>query len=194
MATKTVKVSDLSGTEIRDETQLARLVVEDHPDISDSVTLEVLPEEIEGQLPEEQNYVRVTYFPPSGSGGDQRTLVLSIEEFNALSEFDMEQVLTAAQRAEQEQDGRRRGRRGRRGAGERKQRIDYASPEHAGLPHRGRVTDAEREYVRSNLDAVNERRVQAGHDPIDLTDPKQAEKYGLSEPPSDEFNVGAGSA
>jgi hypothetical protein len=59
---------------------------------------------------------------------------------------------------------------------------NYSSPEYAGLPHRGRVTDAEREYVRNNLEEVNRRRVEAGHDPIDPTDPRQAERYGLPTP------------
>jgi hypothetical protein len=84
--------------------------------------------------------------------------------------------------SEQERQGKRRGRRGRRAAGERRQRIDYSSPEYAGLPHRGRVTDAEKAYVRDNLDEVNRRRVEAGHDPIDPNDPRQAERYGLTTP------------
>jgi len=42
------------------------------------------------------------------------------------------------------------------------------------------ITDAEKQYVQNNLDEVNERRERAGHDPIDPTDPKMAEKYGLS--------------
>jgi hypothetical protein len=92
----------------------------------------------------------------------------------------MEVVLADAYRQQQEREGRRRGRRGRRGAGERRQRIDYGSPEFAGMPHRGRVTEAEKAYVRSNLDEVNARRVREGHDPIDPTNPRQAEKYGLS--------------
>src|SRR5215212_1379931 len=107
MATKTVKVSDLTGEEIRDESQLARLIVEDHPSLPDSVTLEVLPEEIEDQLPEQQNYVRVTYFPSSESGGEERSLVLSVEEFNNLSsDLDMETILTDALREQQEREGR----------------------------------------------------------------------------------------
>jgi hypothetical protein len=56
----------------------------------------------------------------------------------------MTTVLNNALRAQQEQEGRRRGRRGRRGAGERKPRKDYTSLEHAGEPHRGRVTDREK--------------------------------------------------
>ena len=181
MATKTIKVSDLTGTEIGGKENLARLVVEEHPELSESVTLEVLPEEVEAAIPEEQNYVRVSYFPPTESGGAPRSFVMSLEDFNALSQEDMRDVLNNALAAQAEQEEQRRGRRRRRQvAGERRQRIDYTSPEHAGMQHRGRITDAEKEYVRNNLDEVNQRRERAGHDPIDPTDPKMAEKYGLT--------------
>ena len=181
MATKTVKVSDLTGEEIGGEENLARLVVEEHPNLSDSVTLEVLPEEVEDKLPEEQNYVRVTYFPPSENGGEERSLVMSVEEFNSLStDFDMDTVLEDALREQQEREGRRRGRRGRRGTGERRPRVDYSSPEHAGEPHRGRITDAEKEYVRNNLGEVNARLERAGHRIIDPENADMAERYDLS--------------
>jgi hypothetical protein len=105
---------------------------------------------------------------------------MSVEEFNDLStEFDMDTVLSDAYQAQQEAE-RPRGRRRRRGVGEKRERIDYSSPEYAGLPHRGQVTDAEKEYVRNNLEEVNTCRIQAGHDPIDPTDPQQVEKYGLT--------------
>src|SRR5215211_723310 len=178
MATKTVKVSDLTGVEIGGEENLARLVVEEHPNLEDSVTLEVLAEEVEDQLPVEQNFVRVTYFPPSGNGGEERSLVLTVEEFNSLStDFDMDTVLEDALREQQEREGRRRGRRGRRGTGERRPRVDYSSPEHAGEPHRGRITDAEREYVRNNLEEVNARLEMAGHRLIDPENADMAERY-----------------
>ena len=181
MATKTIKVSDLTGAEIGGEENLARLVVEEHPSLPDSVTLEVLPEEVEDRLPEEQNYVRVTYFPSSGSGGEERSLVLSIGEFNNLSsDFDMETVLTDALKEQQEREGRRRGRRGRRSGGERRPRVNYSSPEHAGEPHRGRITDEEKELVRNNLAEVNARLARDGHRIIDPNDPDMAERYGLS--------------
>jgi hypothetical protein len=181
MATKTVKVSDLTGEEIGGEENLARLVVEEHPNLPDSVTLEVLPDEVEDKLPEEQNYVRVTYFPPSENGGEERSLVLSVEEFNSLStDFDMDTVLEDALREQQEREGRRRGRRGRRGTGERRARVDYSSPEHAGEPHRGRITDAEREYVQNNLEEVNARLERDGLRPIDPNDRDMAERYGLT--------------
>jgi len=181
MATKTVKVSDLTGTEIGGEENLARIVVEEHPELPDSVTLEVLPEEVEDRLPQEQNYVRLTYIPPTETGGTQRSFILSIEEFNNLSsEKDMETVLTDALRAQQEDEGRRRGRRGRRAAGGRRQRVDYTSPEHAGEPHKGRITAAEKEYVQNNLEEVNTRLAEQGMRLIDPSDPDMAERYGLT--------------
>jgi len=181
VATKTVKVSDLTGTEIGGEENLARIVVEEHPSLEDSVTLEVLAEEVEDQLPDVQNFVRVTYFPPSGNGGEERSLILSIEEFNSLStDFDMDTVLEDALREQQEREGRRRGRRGRRGAGDKGPRVDYSSPEHAGERHRGRITEAEKEYVRNNLEEVNTRLSEKGMRLIDPNDPKMAERYGLT--------------
>jgi|SRR5215207_6037420 len=179
MATKTIKVSDLSEREIPEE-QLARLVVEEHPDLSDSVSLEVLPEEVEGIITKEQKYVRATYLPPPESGREPRSFVLTIEDFNNLTQTeDMATVLQNAL-SEQERQGSRRGRKGRRGGGSARQRIDYGSPQFAGMPHRGRIAEAEKAYVRNNLDEVNARRVQAGHDPIEPTNPRQAEKYGLT--------------
>jgi hypothetical protein len=59
--------------------------------------------------------------------------------------------------------------------------VDYSSVEHAGRPHRGVTTDAEKETVRANLDAVNERLAREGHRRIDLADAELVERYGLSE-------------
>jgi hypothetical protein len=181
MARKTVVVSDLTGEEIGGEENLARLVVEEHPNLDDSVTLEVLPEEVEGQLPEEQNYVRVTYYPPSENGGEERSLILTVSEFNNLStDFEMETILENALREQQEREGRRRGRRGRRQTGERRPRVDYSSPEHAGEPHRGRITEAEKDFVQNNLEEVNARLERDGHRTIDPNDRDMAERYGLT--------------
>src|SRR5215213_6126510 len=100
MATKTIKVSDLTGAEIGGEENLARIVVEEHPELPDSVTLEVLPQEVEDVIPQEQNYVRLTYFPPTETGSTQKSFILSVEEFNNLSsEKDMETILTETLRA-----------------------------------------------------------------------------------------------
>jgi hypothetical protein len=97
----------------------------------------------------------------------------------------METVLSDALATQQEREGRRRSRRGRRTTAERKPRTDYTSPEHAGEPHRGRITDAEKayiqqEYERDNLADVNERLERDGLRTIDPEDPEMAERYGLT--------------
>lgn len=67
----------------------------------------------------------------------------------------------------------------RRGARAAEEKIDYATAEHAGYPHQGRVSPAEAEYVREHLDAVNARLKTEGKREIDPSDPKVAERYGL---------------
>jgi hypothetical protein len=63
-------------------------------------------------------------------------------------------------------------------------RIDYSSPEHAGNPHRGRVTEEEAAYVRDNFDNVNNRLAENDLRTIDASDPKQIKRYGLDQPNS----------
>ncbi len=60
------------------------------------------------------------------------------------------------------------------------ERIDYSSPEHAGKPHRGRVTEAEASYVREHFDEVNQRLSSEGLRQLDPADPKTKQRYGLS--------------
>jgi hypothetical protein len=47
---------------------------------------------------------------------------------------------------------------GRKGADE--SGFEWSSPERAGLDHPGCISEAEKEYVRANLDEVNARRRQ----------------------------------
>ena len=58
-------------------------------------------------------------------------------------------------------------------------RIDYSSPEFAGNPHRGRVTEAEAAYVRDNFDKVNKRLSAEGKPMLDPSDPKTKKRYAL---------------
>ncbi len=57
--------------------------------------------------------------------------------------------------------------------------VNYNDPEHAGLPHKGKIGEKEAEFVRGNLDLVNERRVAAGHVPIDPANAADAKRYGF---------------
>jgi hypothetical protein len=95
----------------------------------------------------------------------------------------MKSVLLSAITAEHERRGQTQApRRPRRGGGDGRGKVDYASPEHAGEPHRGRITEAEKAYVREHLDEVNRRLRGKGMRTIDPADPTMRERYGLAEP------------
>ena len=61
----------------------------------------------------------------------------------------------------------------------REDRVNYATLEHAGTPHKGKTTDAEKQLVQEHLDQINERLATENQRPIGLTDPDHVERYGL---------------
>jgi hypothetical protein len=61
------------------------------------------------------------------------------------------------------------------------EKIDYSSLEHAGKPHRGKTTDAEKKMVRENLAAISERLKRDGMRTIDPSDPEHRERYSLAD-------------
>ena len=74
-------------------------------------------------------------------------------------------------------------------------RLDYATREHAGKPHKGKITDTEKQLVRDHLDEINERLAAQGLRAISLTDPEHVERYGLQEwPGSATWSSSSGSA
>ena len=179
MGTITVKISDLTGKIIEEQEQVARLVVEEHPHFNGPITLEALPSEIEEQLPQNSDYVALSYYPPNGEL--QRRVLMPLEEFNNLfEESDPETVLQTALANQQEEQQVETPRRGGQRATTRKDRVDYSSPEHAGEPHRGSISEDEKVYVREHLDEVNARLREKGMREIDPSNPKLAERYGLS--------------
>jgi hypothetical protein len=179
MAVKTVRISDLSERQA-DESEFGKLIVRQHPDFTQVITLDVLPDEI-GELPESETYVEVEFVQPGDSSGQRATL--TVDQFNKLGgSKDMKAILTRALE-EQRQTGApeapspRRRRQG--GATPSRSKTNYASLEHAGEPHRGRITDAEKELVRNNLDKINKRLREAGMREIDPNDTTMKERYGL---------------
>jgi hypothetical protein len=165
----------LSG-EIIDPSQLTRLVIEEHPDFPEPITLEVLPEEIETDLPEQEPYVLFSY-QFAGQRRPQR-YVMPVAEFNRLFRGeDPSEVLRDALREQRRR--RREGDGAEAPRAERRERVDYTSPEHAGEPHRGLISEAERAYVREHLEEVNARLREQGMREIDPTDPGMIERYGL---------------
>jgi len=172
MGQKTIAFSDLSHELILDDDQLARLVVQEHPALANGpVQIEALASEVKTIEDDRLNVVVVDLYLP---GQDEPERVyLDVKLFDALaSDGDMANVLASAAALKRT----RRGSVSSRPAGE---RVNYASSEHAGAPHRGRTTEEEKEYVRDHFDEVNERLRAQGHRIIDLRDAELVERYGL---------------
>jgi len=187
MARIEIKVSDLSGEPIRDEGQAARLIVE-HPGFPEPIGLDISAQEVAPHLSEQATRFVVLSLEEPDNPNPQR-YVMAEEEFDRLFEAgDSTSVLDQALTNQQEEAERTRGRRGRRQGGRRqtasrrRERIDYTSPEHAGEPHRGTISEAERLYVQEHLDEVNERLRQKGMREIDPSDLTMIERYGLQPP------------
>jgi hypothetical protein len=175
MAVKVVHVSDISGKEA-DEQSLGRLVVHEHPEYADlPVTLEVLPEEVE-TLQGASRFVTVEWIAPGARKGER--MVVSLDDFNLLAgagvmESAVQDALIAKHR------NRPRSVTGGSGGRSGRGKVNYATLEHAGEPHRGRITEAEKELVRKNLDQINRRLRDAGQREIDPSDQAMRDRYGL---------------
>ena len=187
MARQTVFKSDLTGRLEEDPNNVGRLVIKEHPEYTQlPVELDVLPDEIEGHG-EAGQFVGLEYYAPGNPAPQQ--LVMRLEDFNSLTQDrDMDDVIIGAIQVQERlrqaqleaQQPRRRGRPRKDDTAPRPTRVDYASLEHAGEPHRGRITDAEKQTVREHLDEINRRLRATGLREIDPTDPKMQERYGLN--------------
>jgi hypothetical protein len=174
MGQKTVRFSDLSGQLIMHDDALARIVVHEHPELGDSpVEIEALADEAEAL---EQAALQVAvldvYLPDDI---EPRRIVMEADVFDKLAtENPMSQLLIAARPA-------RRSSRTPANGSSRGDRLDYATLEHAGKPHKGKTTDTEKQLVRDHLAEINERLAGQGLRTISLTDPDHVERYGLDQ-------------
>jgi hypothetical protein len=172
MGQKTVRFSDLSGQLIMDDDQLARIVIHEHPELGEGpVEIEALTDEAEAI---EQAALRVAvldlYLPDDIT---PRRIVLEADAFDKLaSQNPMDELLGAARPV-------RRAARPVAGGASRGDRPDYSTLEHAGKPHKGKVTDAEKQLVRDHIDEINQRLAGQGLRTISLTDPDHVERYDL---------------
>jgi hypothetical protein len=158
VAVKQIRVSDLSGKQADDD-QMAKLVIHEHPQYQGPIILDVLPDEL-GELPESERYVSIEVIQPGDRSG-QKALI-SLDRFNKLT-ADMNTIVmnaVAAQASPTASEAKRRPRRS--GASGQRGKVNYASLGHAGEPHRGRITQAEKDLVRDNLEQVNKRLRQSG--------------------------------
>jgi len=174
MGQKTVRFSDLSGQLIMRDDALARIVVQEHPELGDGpVEIEALTDEAEAM---EQAALRVAVVDLYLRDDiEPRRLVIEADVFDKLAtDNPMSELLVAARPA-------RRSSRTPASGTSRGDRPDYTTLEHAGKPHKGKITDTEKQLVRDHLAEINERLAQQGIRTVSLTDPEHVERYGLDQ-------------
>jgi hypothetical protein len=106
---------------------------------------------------------------------------MPLTEFNALFRQEGMDAESALQQALENQQAERRQQTGgrKRQATPKTERVNWASPERAGEPQRGTVSEGEAEYVREHLEEVNARLSSQGRRLIDPTDEQMARRYGF---------------
>jgi hypothetical protein len=171
---KTVSFSDLSGEIITRDDALARIVIHEHPELGDG------PVEIEALLDEaraiDKAALRVAVVDLYLPGDDEpHRVTMDAGSFDELGiDRPMSELLVTARPA-------RRGTRAAAAGPARGDRTNYGDIAHAGKPHKGRITDAEKQLVQENFDEINARLADDGMRPLSLTDPEHVERYGLEE-------------
>jgi hypothetical protein len=173
MGQKTVRFSDLSGQLIMNDDDLARIVVHEHPELGDApVEIEALVGEAEAM---EQAGLRVAVVDLYLRDDiEPRRIVMEADVFDKLAtDNPMGELLIAARPARRSSKAPANG--------TSRDRLDYATLEHAGKPHKGKTTDTEKQLVRDHLAEINERLARQGLRTISLTDPDHIERYGLEQ-------------
>jgi hypothetical protein len=171
---KTVRFSDLSGAIITQDDALARIVIREHPELGDSpVEIEVLTDEARAI---EKAALRVALVDLYLPGDDEpHRVAMDAGSFDQLAtDKAMNELLVSARPA-------RRSSRTSPASPVRGDRGSYASLEQAGQPHKGRVTDAEKQLVREHFGEINERLARQGLRTISLSDPEHVERYSLAD-------------
>lgn len=183
MTKRQVSFSDLSGQMAGSPDGLIPLIVTDAPDLDGQRRIEVTPEEMEkiGKLA-----IAAIGLESEPTGEDERRAryVVPLGKFAGLATIaPLEQVLAEAEPVTPTPQPKASGdRRSHNKTASGEPLINYSDPQFAGLPHNGKIGKKEQEYVHANLEAVNQRRVEAGHPAIDPSNPADAERYGFPEP------------
>ncbi|MFI5530345.1 hypothetical protein ACIA8O_17570 [Kitasatospora sp. NPDC051853] len=176
MGQKIIRFSDLTGKHAEDDGALVRIVVREHPDLADGpVEIEALAEELTSVEELALDLVTVELYRP---GHDEpETVVMEAGIFDRLAvATPMAEVLRGAKRVPTRTVP---GQTTTATALSAKERVNYASLEHAGRPHKGRTTDAEKQVVQQHLEEVNERLASEGVRTIDLANADHVSRYGL---------------
>jgi hypothetical protein len=174
MGQKTVRFSDLSGQLIMEDDALARIVVHEHPELVEGpVEIEALADEAKVIEQAALRVVVVDLYLPDDY--EPRRITMDAGAFDELAnQKPVSELLIGARPA-------KRGSRVPAGGASRNGRVDYATLQHAGQPHRGQTTDAEKLLVRDHFEAINERLAAQGFRTLSLDDPDHVERYGLEQ-------------
>ncbi|MEU6708933.1 hypothetical protein [Streptomyces wuyuanensis] len=175
MGQKVIKFSDLSGKHIENEEGMARIIVTQHPDLEGGpVEIEALPEEVSGI--EAHALDLVTFELRLPDVDKVMHVVMDVEKFNELAEDSpMSEVIKSARRAPQSSVHSQ----SRRADG--REKVNYATLEHAGRPKKGKTSEEEKRIVQNNFDQINERLTSEGFRTIDLKNPDHVARYGLEQ-------------
>jgi hypothetical protein len=181
---KTVRFSDLSGQLITEEDSLARIVVLEHPELGDSpVEFEALTDEARAI---EKAALRVAVIELHLPGEEEpRRVTVDLDGFDAMATDTAmgELLITARPARKTSRSASATSSRGSRASssGPVAGKVNYATLEHAGEPHKGKITDTERQLVQEHLEEINDRLVNQGLRTISLADPDHVQRYGLEE-------------
>jgi hypothetical protein len=173
MAQRMVRFSDLTNKIIDDDDAVVRIVVEQHPALENGpVEIEAAQNEIDLIRKGALSVVSLKLY--QGDGSEAEAVTMEIESFNNLAgQMDMADLI---RRAEPAYPPRKRS---RPTTAPTVDKLDYSTLEQAGKPHRGKATEAERETVRNNLAAINDRLKRDGIRTIDLDNAEHVARYGL---------------
>jgi hypothetical protein len=173
MAQRMVRFSDLTNKIIEDDDAVVRIIVEQHPALGNGpVEIEAAQDEVDSIRKGALSIVSLKLY--QGDGSEPEAVTMEIEAFNNLAAgVHMADII---RRAEPAYPARKQARPAPAPAVD---KLDYSTLEHAGKPHRGKTTEAEKDTVRNNLPAINERLKRDGIRTIDLDNAEHVARYGL---------------
>lgn len=172
MAIKSLVVSDIGGEELSDDNH-ARVVVR-HPDNPSALELDISTVEASKLTDTTLRLVSMTVYEPNKP---PRSIQMETKVLDKLFEgVDFDKVLEGARKADVPKAAPAKRGAAPRAAGD---KVDYTAPEHAGKLHRGRITEAEADWVRNNQDKASYNREQQTGKPIDFADAAEQKRYGM---------------
>ncbi|MGH3870267.1 MAG: hypothetical protein ACRDSR_01915 [Pseudonocardiaceae bacterium] len=172
MAQRMVRFSDLTNKIIEDDAAV-RIIVEQHPALCDGpVEIEASKDEVDLIRNGALSVVGLKLY--QGDGSAPEAVTMEIEAFNGLAAgMDMAGIIQQAKPAYLPR------KQVRPAPMSTIDKLDYSTLEHAGKPHRGKTTEAEKNTVRNNLAAVNDQLKSDGIRTIDLDNAEHVARYGL---------------